>query len=187
MTRKENEAGFTLLELLVAITVLSLLLVALSAGVHFAGRAWRLQEDRIGRQGDIHAVQNVLRTMLASGEGFKGEPGDLKFVGRLPEALARGGLFDIELFSDGEALLLSWHPHFKGESAGLPQNEAKLMDGVAGLELSYFLEGQGWQKLTSDKSKALEIIAIKARLSDGRVWPQLMIAPAINVSSKAKS
>ena len=187
MTRKENEAGFTLLELLVAITILSLLLVALSAGVHFAGRAWRSQEDRIGRQGDIHAVQNVLRNMLASGAAIEGSQRDVKFVGRLPEALARGGLFDIELLSDGDDLLLSWRPHFKGANSGFGQNEAKLLDGVQGLELSYFTAAKGWQSVALDKSKAVDMIAIRARLSNGRVWPQLMIAPAINVSSKAKS
>jgi general secretion pathway protein J len=187
VTRKGNEAGFTLLELLVAITILSLLLVALSAGVHFAGRAWRSQEDRIGRQGDIHAVQNVLRNMLASGEAFEGSQQDLKFVGRLPEALARGGLFDIELFSDGDDLLLSWRPHFKGASNGLGQNEAKLLDGVQSLELSYFVAAKGWQSLALDKSKPMDVIAVRAQLSNGRVWPQMMIAPAINVSSKSKS
>ncbi len=123
--------------------------------------------------------------MLASGEAFEGGQRDLKFVGRLPEALDRGGLFDIELFSDGNRLLLSWRPHFKGTSAG--QNEASLLDGVQDLDLSYFSAAQGWQKLANDKTKAMDMIFIKAHLSDGRSWPPLLIAPAINVSSKSKS
>lgn len=185
--RRRPEAGFTLLELLIAITILSLLLVALSGGVNFAGRAWHMQEERIGRQGDINAVQSVLRQMLTSGQGFDGDPGSLKFVGRMPAALARGGLFDIELYARGDRLVLSWRPHFKGVSAGPQQNETSLLDGVAGFDLTYYAAPQGWQNMAKDKSKVPDLIAIKARLSDGRIWPPLLIAPAINVSSQTKS
>lgn len=185
--RSGRSAGFTLIELLVAITVLSLLLVALSGGVHFAGQAWRAQEQRIDRQGDIHAVQNVLRQMLASGHEFLGDSGSLKFVGRLPAALDRGGLFDIEIYSLGDRLQLSWRPHFKGASAGLPKNEAQLLDGMAGFQISYFTAGKGWSRLAADKNKMPDLILIKAALSSGGGWPPLLIAPEINLSSKAQS
>jgi len=192
LPRGQGEAGFTLLELLVAMTLLSLLLVALSGGVHFAGRAWQMQEERIGRQGDINAVQNVLRQMLASGQSFEGDSGSLRFVGKLPAALARGGLFDIELYRSGDRLLLSWRPHFKGLSASLPHNEAGLLDGVAGLDLAYYIVPKGWQRVASDKSKPMDLVAVKILLSNGREWPSLMIAPAINApvtnaSSKPKT
>jgi general secretion pathway protein J len=176
----QGEAGFTLLELLIAITLLSLLLVALSGGVHFAGRAWKMQEDRIGRQGDINAVQNVLRQMLASGQSFEGGSESLRFVGRLPAALARGGLFDIELYRGGDKLLLSWRPHFKGVSAGLPHNQAGLLDGVTGLDLAYYIVPQGWQRLANEKSKPMDLIAVKILMANGREWPLLLIAPALN-------
>ena len=180
MVKRRREAGFTLLELLVSMTLLSLLLVALSGGVHFAGRAWQMQEDRIGRQGDIQAVQNALRQMLASGQSFDGGAESLRFVGKLPSALARGGLFDMELYRSGNRLLLSWRPHFKGVSTGLPHDEASLLDGVTGLDLSYYLGAQGWRHLTNDKSKPVDIIAMKLLLTNGREWPPLAIAPAIN-------
>jgi general secretion pathway protein J len=185
--RETKEAGFTLLELLVAITILSLILVALSGGVRFAGSAWRKQEEQIGRQGDINAVQTVLRQLLASGKDFQGSPQDLKFVGQMPAALARGGLFDIELSQSGEKLLLSWRPHFKGAAASLPRNETMLLDGVTVFDLTYHVNQQGWQHATTDKSKTVELIAMRARLSDGHAWPSLMISPVINVSSKPKS
>ena len=177
---RHGEAGFTLLELLVSITLLSLLLVALSSGVHFAGRAWRMQEDRIARQGDIQAVQNALRQMLTSGRSFEGGSESLRFVGTLPAALARGGLFDIELYRSGDRLLLSWRQHFKGVSAGLPHDEASLLDGVTDMDLSYYLKAQGWRHATTDKSKPVDIVAVKLLLTNGREWPILAIAPAIN-------
>jgi len=187
MKRAARQAGFTLVELLVAITILSLILVALSGGVHFAGSAWRKQEEQIGRQGDINAVQTVLRQLLASGRDFEGGSQDLKFVSQMPAALARGGLFDIELHGGGDELLLSWQPHFKGAATSMPRNETVLLDGVTGFGLTYYLEQKGWQRTFNDKSKTIGLIAIKARFSDGRSWPALMISPAINLSSKPKS
>jgi general secretion pathway protein J len=184
--RQVADAGFTLLELLVAITILSLILVALSGGVHFAGSAWRKQEAQITRQGDINAVQAVLRQLLASGQAFEGSSQDLKFVAEMPAALARGGLFNIELYQSGEKLYLSWQPHFKGAAASLPKNETMLLDGVTNLDLSYYVDQKGWQRAVTEKSKSVDLIAIKGRLSDGRDWPSLMISPAINVSSKTK-
>ncbi len=185
--RDTREAGFTLLELLVAITILSLILVALSSGVHFAGSAWRKQDEQINRQGDINAVQTMLRQLLASGKDFQGSSQSLKFVGQMPAALARGGLFDIELDGSGDQLRLSWWPHFKGAATRLPRNETVLVDGMTGFNLTYHVAQRGWQSALTDKAKGIELIAIKARFSDGRDWPQLVISPVINVSPKAKS
>ena len=182
--RNRGEAGFTLLELLVAITIFSLILVALGEGVRFAGSAWRSQEEQIGRQGDIHAVQTVLRRLLASGQNFDGTSQSLKFVGEMPAALARAGLYDITLKQNGDMLLLSWKPHFQGSSTGLRQDEDTLLNGVETLELSYHRMPQGWQHVLTGKSGPIDLIAIKARLSNGRAWPSLMISPVINVSSK---
>jgi general secretion pathway protein J len=187
MSGKKAEHGFTLIELLIAITILSLILVALSDGLHFAGSAWRKQEEQISRQGDINAVQTVLRQMLASGRGFAGSPQTLKFTGEMPTALERGGLYDIVLGFDGDRLALSWKPHFKGGSADLQQNETSLLEGVTGFDLAYHSAEQGWQQAWDEKSKSLDMIAIKIRLTGGRAWPTLVIAPVINPSSQPKA
>jgi len=187
-SRGRKQEGFTLLELLVAMTVFSLLLIALSEGLHFAGRAWRAQEEQIGREGDINAVQTVLREMLASAQSFEGGPQKVTFVGRMPAALARGGLFDIELSTGGDRLVLSWRPHFKGvATAGVHPNSAVLLEGVSGLNLSYYTGQVGWQHVVNGNPKSMESIDIRAHLSGGRPWPDLIISPAIDASSSPKS
>jgi prepilin-type N-terminal cleavage/methylation domain-containing protein len=90
-------SGFTLLELFIVITILGLILAALTNGVRFAGQAWEVQDRRGARQGDIDAVQSLVRNLIASGTAFEGDGTSLRFVSRLPEALARGGLYDVEL------------------------------------------------------------------------------------------
>jgi|GEM_PF-4329384 len=165
------EAGFTLLELLIAITILGLIMVALAQGVHFSGRAWRSWESRNGQQGDVDAVQTVLRQMIVSGQDFKGQPGTLKFVGRLPAALARGGLFDIALSCDGDRLVLSWKPHFDGPNRRPDQEETGILEGIVTANFAYYFDS--WQPLTDGQTKPLQLVTIQARLANGRVWNSL--------------
>ncbi len=183
---RNAQAGFTLLELLISITILSLILLALSGGVHFAGQAWRAQEQRSARQGDVNAVQTVLRQMIASGQGFRGNALQLKFTGKLPAALARGGLFDIALDAAGGALILSWEPHFKGPATRSGEGEAKLLDGLTSFAFGYYNPALGWQRAASDKTKRPLLIAMGGRLSGGQTWPPLTVAPILDVAAAAK-
>ena len=184
---RSAQAGFTLLELLIAITIFSLILIALSGGVQFAGNAWRKQEAQITRQGDVNAVQSALRQLLASGRAFDGNAQQLKFTSLMPTALARGGLYDVELSQGGGGLVMSWKPHFKGAATGLPRDDTELLDGVESFALAYHTAQQGWQSMVTAKSGPIDLIAIKAHLSHNRSWPALVISPAINVSSDPKA
>jgi prepilin-type N-terminal cleavage/methylation domain-containing protein len=181
MTAKTREGGFTLLELLISITIFALILVALTSGLHFAGRAWDQQQQRDVREGDVNAVQNVLRTMIASGHGFEGDRTSLKFVGSMPAALERGGLFDVQITQSGGRLVLSWQPHFKGFVSPPPPASTELLKGVVNLDVAYYNGDQGWQHQLDGKSKPPELIAIGLRFDDGRFWPPLVTAPVIKV------
>jgi general secretion pathway protein J len=181
--RLRSQEGFTLLELLISITILAFIILALSEDVRFAGRAWSAQEQGSARQGDINAVQTVLRQMIASGVDFEGTNVSLKFVGTLPAALARGGLFDIQLSQSGDQLILAWQPYFKGPSAGFPLNQASLLKGVRSFDLAYYVASQGWQHLADDKAKPPALIGIGLHFTDGRNWPSLVVAPAIDAPS----
>jgi general secretion pathway protein J len=175
---KCGENGFTLLELLIAITILGLLLVALTNGVRFAGQAWETQTKRIERQGDLDAVQNILRQLITPAKRFSGSSFSLKFVGPLPVALARGGLYDIELRILNGQLVLVWQPHFRGPAATMQQSVTELAKDVTGLGLAYYVPGAGWLPTNSNKTPALVRIAMQAE--DGRRLPPLIIAPMID-------
>jgi prepilin-type N-terminal cleavage/methylation domain-containing protein len=174
-------SGFTLLELLVVITILGLILAALSNGVHFAGQAWQLQERRSVRQGDLDSVQNVVRNLIASGTSFEGDATSLRFVSELPKALARAGLYEVELHATDDRLVLDWRPHFKGSSASIGNTETELVKNVTSLNFAYHVEAAAWQTTTGDKTKSPPLIRMMLVLGDGRKWPPLIMAPMVDV------
>jgi prepilin-type N-terminal cleavage/methylation domain-containing protein len=176
-----GQSGFTLLELLIVITILGLILAALANGVRFAGQAWQAQERRSARQGDSDAVQNVLRELITSGTGFEGDGASLRFVSVLPAALARGGLYDVELRAAADRLVLAWQPHFKGPNHNTGITETELTRDVTGLDVSYYITPDGWQRTARDKTKPPELIRI-ALQTVGHAWPPLVVAPMVESS-----
>ncbi len=175
----ERARGFTLLELLVVILILSMIVVALSGGVHFAGRAWETQERQIERTGDVGAVQDAIRGIVVSARDFEGDNQSLKCVGQLPKGLNRGGLYDLELHVADGRLLLSWQPHFSGYETPPTPTDTELMKGVTTLQLGYFLDGN-WQDESKDKSKMPLLMRISVVSQSGQPWPPLVVRPMVD-------
>lgn len=181
--RAKSESGFTLLELLIAITILGLIVVALTGGVRFAGQAWQAQERQSRRHGDLDAVQNVLRQLIVSASDFRGDGASLRFVGAMPDALARGGLYDIEIRVLANRLVLFWKPHFRGQLAEGASNSVPLAEGVSAFALTYYVPPGGWQGTSANRNRPPALVQIALGFNDGRSWPPLTIAPMIEARS----
>jgi general secretion pathway protein J len=177
----KTDSGFTLLELLIVTTILGLILVALTSGVRFAGRAWEVQERRSDHQGDLDAVQNVLRQLMVSATDFQGDATSLRFVSVLPRALARGGLYDVELRSSANRLLFAWKPHFRGPAPVTPPTEIELIKGVTGFDLAYYIPPLGWQRVLK-AARPPALVRVSLQLGEGRAWPPLVVAPMIDAT-----
>lgn len=177
-SRSNRSSGFTLLELIIVIALLGLILAALANGVRFAGRAWQVQERQSSRQGDLDAVRNLVRNLIASGTEFEGDSTSLRFVSELPAALARGGLYEVNLHAAGDRLVLSWIPHFRGSSIGIPDTETELAKGIAGFELTYYIPSDGWRHVLN-AMKRPALVSVNVQL-EGRAWPPLVVAPMID-------
>ena len=123
--------GFTLVELLVALTLLGLISVVLFGGLRFGTRAWETGQTRIEHLAEIEAVRGLLRRQLAqimaptvrpsrrarltdSLTVFEGETDRVHFAAHVPPHLGVGGiyLFEIGVNEDGRRgpqLDLVWH------------------------------------------------------------------------------
>lgn len=190
--------GFTLLELLVAITLLGFVVVGLASGLRFGARAWEASAARTARHADLDPVYAVLRTLIADGRSLVGQAGMLQLVGFPPIALGDPLPHDLQLVMEADGrLLLRWRPHRRGAdpAAGLPFQEAELASRLAALEIAYLprvtsADAAGaqrppvWLPLWRDRAKPPGLVRIRLRLPPGdrRSWPELVVAPAVEAA-----
>ena len=64
MSRRCDAAGFTLLELLVAMTVLAVLTGLLATTVSFGARIWEREQTQLEQWAELQMVQDVIRRTL---------------------------------------------------------------------------------------------------------------------------
>ncbi len=193
-----SQRGFTLLELLIAVSLLALLMTMVLAGLNVAVRHLDRQSDRIDRSSRTVLAQDFLRTQLADARplttsgapdgaiAFDGRPDGVDFVGPVPEAVARGGLQVLSLaFAEGRAgsdLLVGWRP-FTGtaSAAAAAGHKAVLLDHVQQAAFAYFgataPDGPpSWRSSWRNMSYLPSLIRLSLTFSDGRRMPELVVA-----------
>ena len=189
--RTAADAGFTLLEVLVAVFVLGVVLALLTQGVRFGLQATQLQAVVRDRHGDLEVVDHALRRMVALADpGFfpelstlRGTAQTLSFTTELP-ILGDGPMqrADVTLSVQAGRLLLRWTPHRHVERFGAPQawQEIVMLDGIARIELAYRTSDpdSAWTAAwNADRLPALVRIRLMFPDASGRRWPPLLIAP----------
>jgi general secretion pathway protein J len=138
-------AGFTLLELLVAMTVLGVLTGLLATGLSFGTRVWEREHNQLEEWAELQMVQDVIRRTLGEawpldaptsagtedgtgGIEFVGTETSVEFVGPPPAQSLVGGVYQYGLLSrsgpGGVSLVLTWRlrdpeaTQQKGKSSG---------------------------------------------------------------------
>jgi general secretion pathway protein J len=196
------EGGFTLLEVVVVVTVLGFLLVGLTHGVRSGLVLWEAQSRRVGETAELDAAARVLRSLLSgiapspsSGPGLgtagtgsaelKGSATTLAFVGDLPTGLGTTQRADITLELSGGRVVLRWTPHRHEQSTAPPSppTETALVHNVERLDLAYWgasPSGQetGWQTQW-DGPAIPELVRVRLVFgeNDRRRFPDLVAAP----------
>jgi general secretion pathway protein J len=174
--------GFTLLEILIVLVIFGAILVGLTSGVRFAGRAWKTQQTAIDRAEDTDAVRNTMREIIESGRAFKSSAAMLQIEGPLPRALGRAGAFDIAIKTLNDKLVLTWQPHVKNPDPN-DAGRATLLDGITNLTVSYYISSGdhnagGWSpEISSPEPPSL--VRVDLDLGKNRFWSPLVAAPNI--------
>ena len=194
--RRRHPAGFTLLELLAALAVFGLLLLALGQGLQFGLQAWRLQARTLAWPDDMEALDRTLRRLVTSAVGadeiehrgpFIGEPGSLDVVTRLSRP--DGGLpapaeARLEVDSAHRLVLrLVPRPHVRWQ---IPPHAQLLVlaERIERIEFAYWQADPGgggaWQRSwPGPDPPALIRMRLLFPRGDTRRWPDIIAAPAL--------
>jgi general secretion pathway protein J len=184
-------AGFTLLEIMVALVVFGLVLAGLNQGVRYGLQAWHSQVRLGSRNGDLDAVSRALRNMIEvmdPGNGVDPAPiaatrSRLAFDTVLPDSAGTGSVRRVtaELLVDRRHdLVLQWRPelHVKWLRPRPSPTVATLVGGVAGLDMSFWRPSGGWvENWNYPDLPALIRIRVVFPPGDLRHWPDLIAAP----------
>jgi general secretion pathway protein J len=199
----DDEAGFTLVELLVALALFSLLVTLLIDNVGFGLRVWRhggahaehLQKDMIAQDLVRRMIGNIYPMLVGNGDtqpkiDFEGTSDAISFLGNAPMVVSGGGRYRFKLFiertPDRADMIISATPELANPQAPFSATRTLLLSDIGMAEFSYFGEGvkerrERWQDSWSERSDLPRLVRIRVtfRSDDDHPWPELLIAPRI--------
>lgn len=207
-SRRGDLNGFTLLELLISITLLGFILVLLFGGLRLGMRSWDAVQQRVDNLNSVRSVENFLRREMEaiSPYRWKGAPGQslaflgqrdkMSFVAQLPGRIGVGGLYlvslELEQNSKGRRLLWRYVPVTNQMADFSPLEQAPELV-LAGTELNtvediWFTylgpDGQNgslrWQDRWEVPSRLPSLIRIQVKFASGGEWPEFVVAPRLS-------
>jgi general secretion pathway protein J len=197
--------GFTLLEMLIGMTLLGFILSLLFAGLNLGMRSWEAGEQRMVTSSQQAVIIDFIRRTLEQTYplywrldneerlAFVGETGSLRIVAPVP--MPGGGssnyLVAIDLIEGekGRDLAMRWHvPDPRAPGFG-PAEEAKpkvLAKAVREVAFAYFgaendIDEPAWHDQWLDQKTPPELIRLKLTMENGETWPDIVAATPIRV------
>lgn len=195
-----NKLGFTLIEVLIAMSLLSLMMVLLFSSLHIGAKSWQQGEEKMADVNDIAIVQQFFNNHLAHALpqwndfdpekervfAFQGQKNAVQFVGAFPASAERSGL---QLFKvtrkdnrKKSVVTVSVAPFFPlAENETAFEDEVELISGVKKFELAYFgLNDETgeyqWQSEWLNKELQPRLVKIAIEREDGRYTPDIIVA-----------
>lgn len=188
--------GFTLVELLVVLVLLSLIVLAMASALRTASQTEERVDARLQQMDDLRIANNFLRSVLGrvsaekttlsvpqgrSPYYFTGTASTLAWVGVMPARHGAGGLTHFRLsLSDEGALVLRYLPW---SGAGSPPDwsaagSSILLTGVTAFDLHYedaASEPPAWTPEWSAVDHLPSRVSLAVQTRTG-AWPELAIA-----------
>jgi general secretion pathway protein J len=195
MRAASSARGFTLIEVVIALSLLALIMLGLVSALSTFGRTASSMDQRFERGDEARLVGEFLRgtlervsarTMMLTGDGalrpmFEGTSSELQWVGVMPARHGVGGLYHFRLFVaqdvSGPVLALQYLPYIGGnlmpDWGGAAMRD--LVGGLRHLDIAYAGADEGeWfsQWLAEEEVPQLMRLSIDARDAS---WPDLVV------------
>ncbi len=190
--------GFTLIEVLIAMTLLSIMVVLLFGSLKICADSWEKGESKITDVNEIAVVYNFFQRHLSKAKplwndlseeektfSFQGNSQSLQFVSAFPASAARSGLqlFSINLAEEDNdqvinVTLTPFFPAAEGEE--WHKEEVTLAKHVSGFTLAYFGSDDGvseaaWAEEWLNKDVLPRLVKVNISLENGIYWPAMII------------
>jgi general secretion pathway protein J len=202
-TGKYLTRGFTLLELLIAMTLLGFIAVIATSALHLATTASAAAEAKADVANRMRLVHGVVRRQLGQARliqvltsqgqsvAFEGTRQSVQFVTAPPAHLAWGGLYLVTLEvaprDSGKALMVSYRLFVSDRpepASAEPLEHVVLVEGIEDAEFAYFGAGSldqrpTWQDHWERGPSGLPgLVRLRVRMhgADASAWPELVVS-----------
>ena len=198
-------AGFTLLEMTIALVLFALMASVLFGSLRIAGRSWDSGESRAEQTSDIRQTEQFLREHLATQYPerlrkavelpliFSGAHDEIRYAAALPSRVDEGGIyyFRLAVAKDGERSRLVLErivPDLDATTLPIDFKEPErsvLAENIDEVRIDYLGRDAGsadsvsptWRDRWDDKHKLPLLIRIEIRPLKGAPWPLLVVEP----------
>ncbi|MDD5577918.1 MAG: prepilin-type N-terminal cleavage/methylation domain-containing protein [Methylobacter sp.] len=202
MRNRKTLQGFTLIEVLIAMTLLSIMVVLLFTSLKICADSWEKGENKITEVNEVAVVYNFFQRHLTTAKpllsnftnkdeafSFQGKSRSLQFVSALPASAGRLGLqiFTVELQEEDkdQVIKVAVAPYFqKANDEEWKKEEVVLIRHVSNFELAYFgadddFGESHWQDEWLEKTTQPRLIKIRIELKNEIFWPDIIIEPKV--------
>jgi len=156
---RRHDRGFTLIEVLLATTLLGIMMLLLTGSLRIGADSWEAGEERMAKASRLFIVESFLRRHIATlipvsgvnnnGEmepSFRGTATSLSYVAPLPDQLEGGGLYRFDLYlqeqDDTKSLRVSIVPYQSSpdahKSQPKPIDDIAIVEQVTALKFAYY-------------------------------------------------
>ena len=195
---KQQGQGFTLIEVLIAMTLFSMMMMLLFGSLKICADSWEKGESKITDVNELAVVYNFFHQHLSLAQplwndfssetktfSFQGKAHSLQFVSAMPASAGRSGLqlFSVDLQSENNnpyinVMLTPFFP--LAEGVAWHKEEEILINHVSDFTLAHFGSDDGinlgrWQDEWLGKNVLPRLVKINITLDNDIIYPEMII------------
>ncbi len=196
--QRAADAGFTLIEVIVALVVLGFVLAGLAQATHFGISAWGLETRLADNAAGLERMDRVLRHLIEQASApvssddhpFTGQEHRLTFLTLLPDQPQTEPIRHAQValgVDDRHRLVLRWQPHPNATALqpAPPMQQIVLAEGLDRIDLAYrqaAADGGKWSKTWSESAVPV-LVQIHFVLANGKHrWPDMEVATVLDTN-----